>query len=151
MDPSDEDLERYARITAHVSAGGTLEAALSEEGETEEVFNTVEANIESALSSAIDSQRDAIHPFVIRYERAMRVAQVNAHGETKLTLAQFATAVSILSSGAPDPALALRRAGIELADVIRGISKHAPDLATNPASAAVFTRLSKPSKRRTPP
>lgn len=151
MDPSDEDLERYARITARVSAGGAIEAALTEEGATEEVFTTLENRVEGALSTALDSKGDGIHPFVVRYERAMRQAQVQAHGETTLTLAQFATAVSILSSGAADPALALKRAGIELADVIRGISKHAPDLATNPASAAVFTRLSKPSRRRMPP
>ena len=150
MDPSDEDLAQYARITASVSAGSTLDRALAEEGLDEDAFTTLETKIEGMLSAALDASGDAIPPFVIRYERALRQAQVNAQGETKLTLAEFATAVSILSSGAPDPMLALKRAGFELADVIRGISKHAPDLATNPAAAAVFTRLSKPSKRRTP-
>ncbi len=151
MDPSDEALERYARIAASLSAGGSFEASLEEENTSESAWLILEADVERSLSAALESNSVGVHPFVVRYERAVRQAQVHAHGDTTLSLAQFATAVSVLSSGASDPSLALKRAGFELADVIRAIAKHAPDLATNPAAAAVFTRLSQPSKRRTRP
>lgn len=151
MDLTDEELARWARVGASMSVGlDPLEAA-EREGLTEAAFAALDERVETALSASMEEAGDGVSPFVVRYERALREAQIAAQGATTLTLAEFARAVSILSSGVEDPKAALRKVGLELPEVVRAISKYAPQLAKNPASAGVFTRLSQPAKQRKPP
>lgn len=147
MTISDQDLTRYARIVAATAQAEASDAVLLREGLTASEFEALETLIEGELSSAIAEEGSKIAPFVLRYEAALRSAHAQALGKTSLSLEEYARGISIISSGHADPYAALKRAGLDLTEVMRASVAYAPELARNPAAAEAFKRLSKPSPK----
>ncbi len=144
---SDQDLTRYTRIVAAMAQAEASEDVLSREGLTASEFEALESSIEGALSLALAEEGSNIAPFVLRYEAALRSAHAQALGKTSLSLEEYARGISIITSGHADPYAALKRAGLEMTEVMRASVAYAPELARNPAAAATFKRLSKPSPK----
>jgi hypothetical protein len=143
---TDDQLRAYARVSAEIAAGADAARVLAAEGLTAEEFEALECAVEAEVSRALDAPEgptgaQSMPTWLVKYERVMREEQARALGPSPLGPAELARAVAALSSGEKDPAVALAKVGLRLADVVRAAVTLGPSLAKDPASAAAFARV----------
>jgi len=134
------DLETYAAVVAGLSAGRPRADLLVEHGLDEPQFDQLEQRVELEMSRAMDSAGDAVPPFLVAYEAALRKAQLAAQGPTSLTLEQFARAISALERSS-DPRHALEKLGLKPEELSRALAHFGPRLAKDPELAKRFGAL----------
>lgn len=148
MTEADEQLERYATISAALAAGQPRQAVLTAHGVSEEAFDALEAEIEAKFSAAMDASGAEVPRFLQEYEAAMRRAQQEVvRAGPAVSLESFARGVAVVQ-GTSDPVKALERAGLTTADLVRGLTDWGEALAKDPELAAKFESAKLGKKRQ---
>ena len=139
---SDLDLRTYAAVSvALAGAPGSRDQVLSAHGLDEEAWDAIDDAWQGRLSSAIDEQSgEAVPPLVVEYETALREAQAGA--EMPMSLERFAELTSKIQRGG-DLAAVLAQTGVPFAVYLRASAHWTPRLASDPALAEQFTRLTR--------
>ena len=139
---SELDLRTYAAVSvALAGAPGNRDEVLSSHGLDEDAWDAIDDTWQARISSAIEEQTgDAVPPLVLQYETALREARAGT--EAPLSLERFAELTSKIQRGG-DLAAVLAQTGVPFAAYLRASAYWTPRLASDPALAEQFTRMTR--------
>jgi hypothetical protein len=124
------DIEAYARLMAELAAAGPARAeVLARSGLDEERWGAIDARWQARLSAAIDEADDGAPPILSAYAAAYKAAQ-RALG-SPISIERFARVTRLLQASG-DLGAALARAGVTMADYVRGSEHWTPRIAQDP-------------------
>ena len=126
----DLDVEGYARLMAELAAAGASRGeVLARHGLDEARWEAIDARWQEALSEAIDVEDEGVPPILSAYAAAYEAAQRSLGAP--ISIEQFARVTRLLSANG-DLQAALARAGVTMAEYVRGSEHWARRLAEDP-------------------
>jgi hypothetical protein len=136
-DPQAFDIRTYAAITAALAEGDRA-TVLREHDLDEESWQALDQFWQDRLSSALDEEIDGVPPLISAYAEAFDHARAALHtSQPVLSIERFADATREIQRQG-DPAAALTRVGVTIAEFLRANEHWTPLLVKDPELARRF-------------